>query len=75
MRCSQLLGIRGETAALDLDLACAMRLLQFENRRDEARLKATKLMMREAILEALGGTKSDDDGVPDQEDFAEDDIL
>lgn len=75
MRCSQLIGITAETAALDFDLACSYRLLAFENKREFARLKAFKQMMKEAVGELFGAKppEADDDG--EWPTLSEDDIL
>jgi hypothetical protein len=49
-----MIGIESELAALDFDLACAMRLLRFDNQREFDRLKAFKLVIKEAFAETLG---------------------
>lgn len=55
-RPSEIFGIESELAALDFDLACTQRLLQFDNKREFDRLKAFKEAIKEAIGELLGAT-------------------
>jgi len=64
----------GEAAALDFDLACTQRLLQFENKREYQRLKAFKQMVKEAVNELFGGASPTDDEL-DGPVFSEDDIV
>lgn len=69
-RASQIAGITSETAALDFDLACSMRLLQFENKREHDRMKAFKYAVIEAVAELFGGKSSDttgDDEIDDED--------
>lgn len=74
MRCSDLLGVASETAALDLDLACSLRLLEFDNKREFERLRGFKNAVKEAVAELLSGKSNDaeNDDIPE---ISENDIL
>lgn len=76
-RCSKLIGIHGETAALDLDLSCSIRLLEFDNKREHTRMKYFKQMMKEAIAEVILGVKPPaNESDPDiDQDIPEDDYV
>lgn len=67
MRCSDLIGIGSETAALDFDLTCSMRLLRFDNKREHDRLKAFKGAIKQAVAELFGAAPPDDDSDPETE--------
>jgi hypothetical protein len=78
VRCSEIIGVSSRLAAIDFDLACAYRLLQYENQREMDRLKAFKVVMRSAVMEAVGvlfggqELKDDDD---ENADLSDDDVL
>lgn len=74
VRCSELLSIASETAALDLDLACTLRLLEFDNKREYERLQGFKNAVKEAVAELFGGKSNDPENDDDLE-LSEDDIL
>jgi hypothetical protein len=82
-RASRLLNIdQSSSAALSLDLACSNRLLMFDNEKERLRFKATKALMKIAMMEAIneaifGGQAplDDDDDEPDNVPLADDDIL
>jgi len=74
-----LIGVESRTAALDFDLTCSYRLLRFENKREFDRLKAFKIIMREAVAEALG-TKpiepdNDTENGHEKDEMDDDDVL
>lgn len=74
MRCSELLGVDHELAALDLDLACSLRLLEFDNKREYERLQGFKNAVKEAVAELFGG-KSNDPENDDEPELSENDVL
>lgn len=74
MRCSEMIGVESPTAALDFDLTCALRLLQFDNDREHARLKLFKDAMKVAIAEVFLGLKPDENDDSDG-DISDDDLL
>lgn len=74
-RCSQLLGVRSRNAALQLDLACSMRLVEFENKRTITFLKGFKAMFIEAVAEVLGAKPADTENDDDDPEFEDKDVL
>lgn len=71
VRCSELIGVESPTAALDFDLTCALRLMQYENDREQARFEMFKAATKISIGEMLGLIKPEE---PEAE-LSEDDIL
>jgi hypothetical protein len=56
-RASKLLGIEGEVCALNFDLACTLRLLRFDNERENERFKTLGAML------GGGNDEADDTGL------------
>lgn len=69
---SEILGIKSPSVALDLDLACSMRLLTFDNDREIDRQKLFKQSVKEAVAELLGLKPADADT---EIDISEDDYV
>lgn len=57
VRSSEMAGIQDETAALDFDLACAIRLNQYSIERDELRAK----LIAYEVSKLFGSSDADDD--------------
>lgn len=65
-RPSDLIGVDDETLALNFDLACSNRLLQFENKRDYKRLESLIKSLYVMVAGFFGQTvKSDDISDPE----------
>jgi hypothetical protein len=50
--------------ALDFDLACSYRLMEYDNQRELERFKAHREAVKQAISEAFMGTVRTDDSGP-----------
>jgi hypothetical protein len=82
-RASRLLNLdQFSSSALALDLACTKRLLDFENEKERLRLKAQRIIFKQAMKEAIAETlfnaqpPSDDDEDDESETQpSEDDVL
>lgn len=78
-RPSEILKIKSETAALDFDVTCTLRLATFENQREVDRLEASGKMMEYAVSKALavmlGGKVPDDDDDSEGGPVSEEDVL
>lgn len=80
VRASSLLGLSpSSVASLGFDLACAETLLRFEDKREMARMKALKIIIRNALSRAItiafGGKVEDDPDDAEPLELNEDDIL